>query len=488
MVPRRACAGRHAAWIAAMLVVPRVAAADADGTPTPATAASGSGLAKADASQDLVVVWPTLARGDDGAHRPPSAARDPATLTRAQELDATLRDAVQDLGFVLAVTDAGPLRDHTSDLDVLARAAADGPSGPKGAWVISPRIEPASGDAFIVRIVAVPPRGNILRTRVERVKGADVAVRGLVMLRELMSPVAAAQAAAGARERDRVDDTAGYGVVQPVRSAGRAVLATSSTIFGGFTAYSLQRASGNEDPRVLYPLLAVGAGVGLGGSLLAAEEWDLTAGDAWFLTGGTWWGVASGILLSNGYEVKPLSDRYNYGAGAGFIGLGLSTVALTRSRMDEGDAALLHSGAGLGLGLGALTEMFVEGSTTAKPALGAGYGTGIGLAGAGALASLVQVPASRVLLMDIGAGLGALAGAAAASPLVFEDVTAGKARGFLASTAGGAVAGAGIALFVTRSSTKRETIVGSSGLRVLPTLAVPGASSPALGGGFVGSF
>jgi hypothetical protein len=445
----------------------------------------------AEATQQTVVVWPTLSpAGDEGAgvaqHRPTEAEQ--TLYVRAQELDATLRDAVQDLGFVLNVADPGPTASRTRDLDLVTRAAADGATAEQGSWVISPRIELAGPDAFLVRIVAVPPKGNVLRVRVERTKGADVAVRGLVMLRELMSPVAAAQAAAGATERERVDETAKYGVVAPARSAGRAVLATSGALFGGFTAYSLQRASGNDDPRVLYPLLALGAGVGLGGSLLAADEWDIGTGDAWFLVGGTWWATASGILIANGLEVKPLSDRYNYGVGAGFIGLGLSTFALTRTHMDEGDAVLTHSGALLGLGVGAVTEMFSEGSLTAKPATGAGYGTAIGLATAGTLASFIQVPPSRVLLVDVGAGLGALAGAAAGSPLVFEDVSKSKARGFLATTAGGAVLGAGIAVFLTRGSTKKQTVVGSRSFEILPVIGgLPSATNGAPGGVGVGA-
>jgi len=63
------------------------------------------------------------------------------------------------------------------------------------------------------------------------------------------------------------------------------VLAVNGALFGAFVAYSVQRASGNDDPRVLYPLLALGTGVGIGTSLLASEEWDIGTGQAWFLAG-----------------------------------------------------------------------------------------------------------------------------------------------------------------------------------------------------------
>ena len=55
--------------------------------------------------QESVVIWPTLAPAGDQAgeatHRPTEA--EAALYVRAQELDATLRDAAQDLGFVRSV-------------------------------------------------------------------------------------------------------------------------------------------------------------------------------------------------------------------------------------------------------------------------------------------------------------------------------------------------------------------------------------------------
>ena len=80
--------------------------------------------------------------------------------------------------------------------------------------------------------------------------------------------------------------------MSPSRSPGRAVLAANAALFGAFMAFSVQRASGSEDPRLLYPLLTLGMGVGLGSALLAAEEWNVTTGDAWTIAGGAWWGAA----------------------------------------------------------------------------------------------------------------------------------------------------------------------------------------------------
>lgn len=435
-----------------------------------------------------IAIWPTMTpAGDDPGGQPlhKPAEGESRTAPRAQELDATLRDGAQDLGFTLEIGDRGPVSGRTRDTDILEAAG-------RGAWVVSPRIEHATGDNFIVRMVVVPPNGRELRVRVETIKGADVSVRGLVMLRDLLSPTTAAQAAASEKERGKVDPSAGLGIMSPTHSPGRAVLAVNGAAFGAFVAYSIQRASGNDDPRVLYPLLALGTGIGIGSTLLASEEWDVSTGDAWFLSAGAWWSTAAGLFIANGRHVQPLTDRYAWGVGAGLTGLGLATFALTRTKMNEGDAVLAHSGGGLGMSLGGLTELAYRGRTTGvTPYTGMGYGAAIGLVGAGALATFIDVSPSRVLLIDMGAGLGALAGAAAASPLVFEKVTEGDSRGFVAATAGGAVAGGVLVWFLTRNAPVSKTTTWNYGTPVAGVIgssATPTGPSPAYGAGWQGTF
>ncbi|MBX3220286.1 MAG: hypothetical protein KF795_07175 [Labilithrix sp.] len=446
--------------------------------PTPPTPApSDEEPPRPPAADKPIVVWPTLtpAAEETAAHRPTPG--DGAIHARALELDATLRDAVQDLGFALDVADAGPAPGHARDLDMLERAQHAGAHSPRpadaGTWLVSPRLEPAAGDAFILRIVVVPPKSRQLRVRVERVSGADVSVRGLVLLRDLLStsPVAPTETA------PRPDESASTGIMAPSRSPGRAVLAANAALFGAFMAFSVQRASGSEDPRLLYPLLTLGTGVGLGSALLVAEEWNVSTGDAWTLAGGAWWGAASGILIANGRKVQPLTDRYAWGVGGGLVGLGLATFSLTRGKADEGDAVLVHSGAGLGLGLGGLADYFYRGDLNRTPHTGAGYGAAIGLVAGGTLAKVAKVPASRILLVDLGAGLGAAAGAAIGSPLVFEKVTPEKTRGFVAVTFGGALIGGATAWWFTRDrATAAPPPPGRSAMRVSPYGGTIGAS------------
>jgi hypothetical protein len=442
--------------------------------------------------------------GDDAAgaplHRPSST--EPQLATHAQELDATLRDAAQDLGFTLDLGDPGPNPGRTRDADMIARAAMTRPGSAErsGSWVVSGRLETVSADVFLLRIVAVPPNGTELRVRVDTVKGADIPVRGLVMLRELLTPQAAAVAEATHRELTRFDPGAQIAVTSPSRSLGRAVLAVNGAIFGGFAAYSITFASGSDDPRVLYPLLALGTGIGIGGALLVAEEWDVTTGDAWYLAGGAWWGALGGLLVADGAKLNPSNDRYSWGVVGGLGGLTLGTIALTRRPVDEGGAALTHSGAALGLVLGSLVEFSYRGSTTSKPLsypklptpfTGAGLGSLLGLAGAGTTALFVPLSASRLLLVDLGTGLGGLAGAAGGSPLIFQNVTAARTLGFTAATFGGMLIGGTTAWLVTRNVGKNAAglpmdltpvagVIGQSEVR--------GGSVPAYGLGVAGRF
>jgi hypothetical protein len=435
-----------------------------------------------------IVVWPTLTpAGDEPSglplHKPTTV--EPTLAARAQELDATLRDGVQDLGYVLDLADAGPTSGHMRDEDLLLRAEKD-------TWVVSARLEPAGSSAFVLRIVAVPPASRQLRVRVDTVKAEDVAVRGLVMLRDLLAP---ATVPSPSSDESRCVGCANLENVSTgtPRSPGRAILAVNGGLFGGYMAYSLQQASNSTDPRVLYPLLLLGTGLGVGTALLVGDEWDLSSGDAWFVAAGAWWGAGAGILVATG-QGAPSNLQLAYGVGSGLGGIALATVALTRSRMDEGDALLAHSGGAFGMFVGGLVDLAYQGKTNVTPYVGGGYGAAIGVIGAGALATAVQVSPSRVLLIDTGAALGALAGAAAGSPLVFENVTDTKNRLFLATTLGGTLVGGALGWWLTRDA-KPKTNGSASVLQfgepiagVIGTSQTPTGSVPAYGIGWGGSF
>ena len=292
-------------------------------------------------------------------HRPTSLEEPLAT--RAHELDATLRDATQDLGFVLDLSDPGPAPGHLRDIDMITRAGRAAPGEPgRGTWVVSARLEQLASDSFLLRLVAVPPNGKELRVRAENVKGADVSVRGLVLLRDLLSPAAAAEAESGERERLRVDPSASLGVVAPSRSPGRAILAVNGALFGGYVGYSLElgRAGRMRPARQALPAPRA-RGVPWGVGLVGAARWRPRSGTSPLATRGT---LSAGAWWERGVRPAHLADGVQRPRLAATLRLGNrrrgsrgSRSAPSPSRAPRAAGwtkatfVLTHSGAGIGL-------------------------------------------------------------------------------------------------------------------------------------------
>jgi hypothetical protein len=362
--------------------------------------------------------------------------RAPADDERARRaaaiVDATLRDTVGDLGLEVAPTpSAAPLGVR-----------------PAARWTIAPRLT-SEGPRLTLRLVAFAPGSRVELAREERFDAqtlASLEVRTVVMLRELYD--------AGRRaEREPAPDPTPRSPLEPAAppSSGRAVLALNSAALGGYFGFTMQRASGSRDTRLVYPLVALGAGLGLGASLLVADEWDVGYGDAWYLAAGVWWPAGAGLILADAYGAKP-QYRFAYSLVAAMGGAGLATVGIAGRGMTEGDAVLTHSGGAFGALFGAMVEMGYRGETAGSLKLGLGWGAATGVLSLGAVATQVDLTASRVLLLDLATSLGGLVGAAAASPLLLvEESDATRTRLWLASAGVGAVAGGVIGWFATRS-------------------------------------
>ena len=380
-------------------------------------------------------------------------------LARTKELEAALREAAQDLGLALdlGTTLTG---DGARDLDLLTSAA-------EGHWAISPRLEPTGGDTFVLRILAVPPKSTTVLLRVEKVDGKQLATRAILMLRDFVQMKLGASPG-----KPTPDDAEPRPQEEAGRSKGRPVLAASSTLLGLYGAYSIYSRSASDDPRLLYPLLALGGGIGLGASLLAAEEWDLTPGAAWTLAAGGWWGVVAGLNIAAGRNLQPESERPAIGLLGGLLGTGAAITGLAVTRYDDGDAAIVHSGAALGLLVGSSVDMLSRGTLKQTPYTGLGLGTGLGLLGGGVAAGLLTTSVQRVMLIDLGALLGALGGASLASPLVFREETTGRTRVFLSAVLGGTALGGVLAFFATRETATPTPAKSGRSPTILPVFGV----------------
>lgn len=297
----------------------------------------------------------------------------------------------------------------------------------------------ARADGVTLRVIAAHPQDRFLRTREGRVSPHRVSVQAVVMMRDVV-----------VRSSKASTPTPTPITPQPKqkRSEGRFILATHGTLYGGFLGYSLQRAAGSDDPRLLYPLMAVGAGIGLGAALIVTDEWEVGQSEAWYLVGGTWWPAVAAHLIHGGrFPDASAAEAWQFGLIGSGAGVALASVGLLDGGMNDGGAVLAHSGGAGGLVIGGLTELAVTGDTETLPLAGLGYGAAGGWLLASASATLFRPNAVDVLILDLGGLLGGLAGASAASPLLFEKPTVDKTRGWVGATGGGIVAGTVTAAF-----------------------------------------
>lgn len=424
-------------------------------------ATSFSGVARAGQS-DVVALPAAQAAG----------LPDPSVQALLPELDQLVADAIQDSGLTLTLESRGS-REVLPDAELVKRA--------QESWVVLPTLE-RRARSLRVRITAVRPGTPVLLTRSEASSQDDLEVRVAVMMRDLLQSCSQAPpVSASAKPAEELEPS------EP-RSAGRAVLALNTAVFGGFVGYSIQTASGSSDERLVYPLVALGTGIGLGASMLVADEWNVTVGDAWFLSAGLWWPTSAGLLIAGHYDVHQ-DDRYVYGVVSGVAGVALSVATMSLTPVSDGDAALAHSGGALGMGIGGLTQLFVEGRTKETPLGGMGYGAAIGTLGAGVLATQLELKASRVLLVDLGATLGALTGAAAGSPLLLvdRDESKSRTRAWLGGIFAGTLLGAGVGYWSTRPADARAS--SKNPLPGLPyAIATPEARGARFEAGLVGRF
>lgn len=346
-----------------------------------------------------------------------------------QDIEQTLRDTLPDL----AISDAEvTVLSANGDWQSLAASLTETPR-----WRFFVVLDVAS-DGIELNVAAVPAGSRVVALRSEHTSTDQVQVRTIALARDLVRAHVAKPASEPARDCQPCRSQ------ERTRSSGRAVLVFNTALIGAYAGYSIQRAGGSNDARLTYPLLALGTGIGIGAGMVVAEEWDVGYGDAWYFSAGATWPTLSALMLAEGYETRPEDARFMIGLGGTLGGLSLATFVLAEGHVSEGSAALAHSGGAVGLLLGGLSEMAIRGRTGFVPERGMGYGSAAGVLIAGAAGPLgFKVTPSQVLMIDLGAGLGSLVAAAAASPLIaLGDASEDRHRLWLSSIAAGTIAGA----------------------------------------------
>jgi hypothetical protein len=409
------------------------------------------------ATLGLVLSWAAPAHAQPprdvrllSTHFQPPGAGVPVDLAPvARRLDAALSDALLDFG--LRPLDSAPAEPHDEEaLVALARES----------WVVAPELS-LSGSQLRVRLSVLPQGSQVLLVRVQTVEPAQLEVRSLGLLRELLEQRARSSAEGSSAEGSSAEGLPGQEATPELalpaarrRSKGRAVLALHTAALGGYLGYSLQRASGSDDARLTYPLAALGAGVGLGSAVIVTDEWDINLARAWFLGAAMLW-PPIGISLATEREGP---DRHLLGVVGAVGGLTLATAGLALGSVDDGGATFTHSGAVLGLVLGGLGEMAVDGDAQTKPTRGIGYGILAGVTLAGALATQLRTPSPTELLsIDLSALLGGLGGAALGTPLlVSQDRSERRDRVWLSGVMLGTVVGAGVGYWLLDGGDQRD--------------------------------
>ena len=394
---------------------------------------------------------PTASRRRLGITATRVTANDARLRRWARQVDTVLSETAEDLGLVVELAPAMGGEGQAS----LRRRALD-----EERWLLVPsfvRVKNGSEESVELRLLVAVPGEHYVRVRSERFKFPDLEVRAVVALRDLLRPRRQAGLLRPSPRR------AGLQPRSTGKSTGRSVLATTATLYGGFIGYSLQRVSGSEDPRLLYPLMAVGSGLGLGVATLVTDEWDVGVGSAWYLSGGAWWPAIAGHLIYQGRFGHQGSSNgaegWRFGLIASVAGVGLSSMGLLARPMTEGAALMANSAGGLGLVTGGLIDLGLRGDVSDVPLAGMGYGAMAGWLLGSTAAIHIRPSTGRMTVLDLGIALGGLVGASVASPLIFDDPNPTKTRGWVGACGGGMVLGGATAWLLTRESKSESEVL-----------------------------
>jgi len=197
---------------------------------------------------------------------------------------------------------------------------------------------------------------------------------------------------------------------------------------------------------IVAPLVGLGAGLGL--SLAATSNTQLSVGEAWTIITGLDYGSINGALWAGGLD---LSDKGVVGASVATSVAATSIGVLVASEKSPsaGDIELVRSGLLWGTVGGALATFAIAPHVSDNGAfkaialsMDAGFLVGVGLANS------FDVSRNRMLIIDAGALTGGLFGLGIAWLAAGTD---NSGRGLAAASLGGMLAGIGVAAWATRN-------------------------------------
>src|SRR6185503_11637491 len=173
----------HAVAAASLLVVvARVDAAEPPAREEPAEPPPSSAPATAAprSTEEVLLLRTVIVGASETSTGARPTSRELVASAQAQKLDLLLSDAIQDLGLTLDLSERSTQdARELSDVELVARASKT------SRWVIYPSID-ARGSDSVVRLAAVAPGTKTVLVRAEPVKPGDLAVRAVVMLRDVV--------------------------------------------------------------------------------------------------------------------------------------------------------------------------------------------------------------------------------------------------------------------------------------------------------------
>jgi hypothetical protein len=241
---------------------------------------------------------------------------------------------------------------------------------------------------------------------------------------------------------------------------GRGRLVLWSSLYGIWLGIATDIMFEIDDTRgvILPPLLGMGAGLGL--SLLATSNFQLTVGEAYTIITGLDYGSFNGALWAGGFD---LSSKGVVGAtvATSIAATSVGVLVANAKSPSAGDIELVRSGLLWGTiggffttaAIGPYITDSISGESLLKLvalSMDAGFVTGV------ALANYFDLSKNRVLLIDAGALAGSLAGIGVAWLIAAED-SRGQTIAF--AGLGGMLGGIAVAAYATRDLDAQDAAV-----------------------------